>query len=231
MGRWREAVADLSKVIEAWPNDPRQYWFLAMALVKGSDPKAYRGLSAQVRKRFGGWESLEFAPFTAKVCLLVPSSDPENVVAGSRLADAGVRSYKGDLRLFSLQSCKALADYRQGHFSSAAEWASKALSQPDHAPLNELRANCRKVEANMVLAMSNYQLHQLDEARAALATGLEIADTKLPKIESGDLGPYWPDWVFADTLMREARALIEGSSKTSDESKTNPSSAFNKEEP
>jgi hypothetical protein len=62
--------------------------------------------------------------------------------------------------------------------------------------------------------MSCYQLGQSDETRAALTTGLEIAAAKLPKIESGDLGPYWPDRVFADMLMHEARALIEGSSKT-----------------
>jgi hypothetical protein len=66
----------------------------------------------------------------------------------------------------------------------------------------------------MVLAMSCYQLRQPDPCRAALARGLEIADKQLPKIESGDLGPYWPDWVFADMLMHEARALIEGSSKS-----------------
>jgi hypothetical protein len=42
----------------------------------------------------------------------------------------------------------------------------------------------------MVLAMSNHQLHRPDEARAALRRGLEIADAKLAKLESGDLGQY-----------------------------------------
>ena len=71
----------------------------------------------------------------------------------------------------------------------------------------------------MLLAMSNYQLRQLDEARAALKRGLEIADQKLPGIESGDLGLCWDEWVFAHMLMREAKALIEGGAEAGDEPK------------
>ena len=68
----------------------------------------------------------------------------------------------------------------------------------------------------MVLAMSNYRLRHLDEARAALAKGVAIAETKLAKIESGDLGHFWPYWVPADVLLREAKALIEGGAKAGD---------------
>jgi hypothetical protein len=110
---------------------------------------------------------------------------------------------------------QALAEYRQGRFVSAAEWASKALSQPEYRSDRELRrrAYCRRADATMVLAMANYQLHQLEEARAALRRGLEIVDKKLPKIESGDLGESWVEWVLAQALMPEAKALIEGGSK------------------
>ena len=83
----------------------------------------------------------------------------------------------------------------------------------------------------MVLAMSNYQLRQLDQARAALRRGLEIADTKLAKLESGDLGQNWPDWILAHVLMREAKALIEGGAKTGDEAKTSDSSSVRKDPP
>jgi hypothetical protein len=36
-----------------------------------------------------------------------------------------------------------------------------------------------------------------------------LAETKLPKLDSGDLGG-WNDWIIAHSLMREARILIEG---------------------
>ena len=61
----------------------------------------------------------------------------------------------------------------------------------------------------MVLAMARYQLKQTDLACAALARGLEIAQEKLPTIQSGDVGEHWVEWIIARTLMREAKALID----------------------
>ena len=83
----------------------------------------------------------------------------------------------------------------------------------------------------MVLAMSQYQLHQTEEARAALARGLEMACAKLPKLESGDLGRDWPNLIFSHALMREAKALIEGGSKTRDEAKASDSPPLRKDTP
>jgi hypothetical protein len=230
-GRWREAVADLSRVVELWPNQHGFFWFLATALVKSGDLDAHHRLCVQIRERCGGKESPDVAHLLAQACLIVAPSHQEDVVTGSRFADMGVRLYKGDLRLLAYQNAKALAEYRQELFASAAEWASKALSQPQYATENEIRANCRRVQANMVLAMSSYQLHQPDESREVLTRGLEIADTKLPKIESGDFGPYWPDWVFADMLMHEAKALIEGGAKAGDVTKTSEASGLRKDPP
>ncbi len=62
----------------------------------------------------------------------------------------------------------------------------------------------------MTLAVAHHQLKQIAEARAALAKGVEIDQTKLPKLDSGDLGEAWAEWIIAHALMREAKALIEG---------------------
>jgi hypothetical protein len=71
----------------------------------------------------------------------------------------------------------------------------------------------------MVLAMAQQQLKQPDEARKAFAKGIEIEETKLPKLDSGDLGTgwYWRDWIIAHALMSEAKALIEGQPSTTQE--------------
>ena len=66
----------------------------------------------------------------------------------------------------------------------------------------------------MVLAMAQHQLKQTGEARATLAEGLETAVTKLPKLESDDLGIDWYDWIIAQLLIREAKALIQPSPET-----------------
>jgi hypothetical protein len=65
----------------------------------------------------------------------------------------------------------------------------------------------RDTGAHMVLAMSQYQLGQIEQARASLANGAEI-EQKLPKLDSGDLGEDWINWIIAHALMREAKAMI-----------------------
>jgi len=233
MGRWREAAADLSKALEVRSKVRSHPPFvgLAEAYVEAGDLEAYRSVCAQIRQRYSGANSAETASTAAWACLMIPSSDPEDLDADSRLAETGVSLYKGDWELLFFQSCKALAEYRQGRFASAAQWASKAMSQPESATGFEMLDDCRRVAANMLLAMSKCQLHQLDEARAALSNGLKLADAKLPRLESGDLGRFWPDWVWADVLMREAKALIERNAKADDETKTNPATSVRKHPP
>jgi hypothetical protein len=72
----------------------------------------------------------------------------------------------------------------------------------------------------MVLAMAQYRLKQTDEARNTLGKGVEIIDTKLARLESGDLGVGWTDWIIAHALMTEAKALIEEQPATTAEQKT-----------
>jgi hypothetical protein len=86
------------------------------------------------------------------------------------------------------QLVKALAEYRQGSFASAVEWARKASTQPGSD-------NKRDVQDCMVLARANHRLQLFDSARAAFAEGVKIAEAKLPKLGRGNLGPCW-DEVF-----------------------------------
>jgi hypothetical protein len=81
---------------------------------------------------------------------------------------------------------------------------NKALTEPG----NELE---RDVAAYMVLSTAHCQLQQIDRARATFAKGAEI---KLPRLESGEAGENWVDWIIADALMREAKSLLDGQSET-----------------
>jgi Flp pilus assembly protein TadD len=142
---------------------------------------------------------------------MLPADGPELATA-CRLADTAVTIGASDDLLAYYQFVKGLAEYRRDRFDSAADWERKALST---AGINSQR----DVQACMVLAMASHQLDRRDQARAALAKGVEITETKLPKIDSGDLGPDWHDRIIAQTLLREAKALIEESSKAGDETK------------
>jgi hypothetical protein len=47
-----------------------------------------------------------------------------------------------------------------------------------------------------------------EQARAALAKGIEVIKTRLPKLDDGDIGGGWLDWIVAQALMKEAEDLI-----------------------
>jgi serine/threonine-protein kinase len=119
------------------------------------------------------------------------------------LADVALVQGKAKAELPWFQLCKALAEYRQANFSSAAEWAQKTVAVA--TPMVK-----RDAAAYAILAMAQHQLNHAEQAHAALAKAVEITETKMPRLGSGDLGPDWQDWLIAHILLREARELVEG---------------------
>jgi tetratricopeptide (TPR) repeat protein len=213
MGRWKEAAADYSRLVDFEPQNSMAYHALASLLVQSGDLRGYRLHSAQELARFAGTTDPYIAHHMAKDCLILPDSGVDLSAVGA-WADTAVTAGK-DNGWF--QICKGLAEYRQGKFVSAADWMQKGLTQsvgePDEGDL----------QAYMVLAMAQYRSKHTAEASAALAKGVEI-ETKLPKLDSGDFGLRWRwiDWIIAQALMREAKALIEGPRAAATEQKSEP---------
>jgi tetratricopeptide (TPR) repeat protein len=200
-GRWKEAVRDCAKAIEALPDDDLLCYSLAALLVQSGDLEGYRLHCARALARFGSTQNPAVAGRLAKACLILPGSGV-NLEAAARLAETAVSLGRSDPNFPAFQFSKGLAEYRQGRFAGAVEWEQKALATEP----NDLR----DAEAWMVLAMAQCQLKRTEEAHAALAKGGEIIDTKLPKLESGDIGRDWRNWIIAHTLLKEAKELIEG---------------------
>jgi len=108
---------------------------------------------------------------------------------------------------------KALVEYRRGMFASAIEWTQRTLdsgARQDLPGWSHERERNRAAAAYLVQAMAYQQSRQTGPAHAALAKAVEIVETQLPSLESGDLGREWPDWLIAHILLREASGLIEG---------------------
>jgi hypothetical protein len=139
----------------------------------------------------------------AKDCLILPSSGADLEVVG-KLAEGAVTIGNKEGAVPYFQCTKSLAVYRLGHFAGGADWAQKSIDNTSY-PAD---AN-RFVEAYMVRAMAQYRMTQTNEARATLAKGMAKAD-ELTKLESGDIGTGWRDWIIAHALMKEANALING---------------------
>jgi serine/threonine protein kinase/tetratricopeptide (TPR) repeat protein len=205
-GRWKEATSNLWRIIELQPAEHAPYHLLAPVLVASGDLKGYRELCERVLTRFGQTTNASVAERMAKDCLILPGA-VTNLAAVGQMADTAVTLGANSVLIPFNQFAKALAEYRQGSCASAVEWANQALTRPG--------VGFRDVQACMVLAMAHSQLRHYDEARAALARGIEIEQSKAPAENASDLGDDWPDWIIARALMKEAKSLVEGSSPAS----------------
>jgi tetratricopeptide (TPR) repeat protein len=199
-GQWREAIKFASRFQEIDPAEHLGYYFKGMLLVQTGERAAYEELCAKITPRFAGTASPLVADRMAKVCLALPrkSADLESVGA---LAAAAVAADDSNPDLRSFQWGMALAEYRQGHWKEAIDWAGRAVEGPSPDG---------RAAACAIQAMARFQLKQTEAARATLKNGTGILETQIPKLEAGDLGPDWWDWVMVHALLAEAKKLIEG---------------------
>ena len=219
LGRWKEASADLARLLVINPDRTWEWLQVAAALVHVGELDRYREHCRKSIERLAqdagpsaNNVERDRAYCITRACLILPSSGA-NLETVSKMADRALtlqRVYAGTNDSFWLwcMSLKSLAEYRQDQFAGAVNWAEKTLAQRPSTWI--------EVEAHTLLAMARHQLKQNALARAALATGEQLAQ-KLPKAGSG--GREWENLIITDRLLREARALIEGSSEPRVETK------------
>jgi tetratricopeptide (TPR) repeat protein len=200
-GQWSKAVAEFSKLVELQPNNHLFHHSLAPLLVQSGDLEGYRRDCAQVLARFGSTNDPSVAEPIAQECLILPAAAAE-LEAIARLADTAVTKSKGHESFASCEFAKGLAEYRQAHFASAIEWMQKVLAQSGET--------YRDPQALLVLAMAQHHSGWDTEARASLAESARMIESGLPKLESGDVGAHWIDWIITHALLKEANELIEG---------------------
>jgi hypothetical protein len=204
VGDWKNSLADFSKVLELEPGDVESLRAVALLLAQGGDWEAYRRQCARLLARLDGTNAPAITPLLARDCLLAPASGPDLAPAVA-LARRVVASGTNDTDSSGRQLALGLAEYRQGHFAEAADWSGKAVSAGVENP-------ARNLQACALLALAQQQTKQAEEARANLAQAAQTFETKLPKLESGDLGGQWRDWIIARILLQEATALIQAPS-------------------
>jgi tetratricopeptide (TPR) repeat protein len=207
-GRWQEAAADLAQVIKADPSQHMDWWREMPLLIQSGKTADYKTQCKAMLDRFGQTLNPMIAERVAKSCLLLPSAvSPANLTRVGNVATTAVSLGTGSPWLHWFQCTRGLADYRQGRFTSALE--SMELAQKQLAQSNDLARDMCEAETYFISAMARHQLQQPDEARSALALGLSIVQTKLPALDSGNLGGSWYDTVTAYILMREAQAMVK----------------------
>jgi len=197
-GRWSEAEADAAKALAYEPTDHMMYHTLAPLLVVTHDVVNYQKLCQRIVTRFAGATDAGIADRMAKDCLILPSSGVDLQTVGE-LAETSVTVGRQDISAPRFRCCKALAEYRQGHFASAVEWARLAATN---------RFPNSQAAAFAILSMGQYKLNQVDAAHTNLSNCENVVLTQLPGLGAQDLGIDWRDWIIAHALLTEAQNLL-----------------------
>jgi eukaryotic-like serine/threonine-protein kinase len=198
--QWDRAVTNYLRVAEYAPADLSSFHALAALALQRDDQENYRHWRAAILKQSGTIPP-DVAAVFAEDCLMLPNASEDGETIG-KMVDASMAAGSREDRRAYCQFVKGLLEYRQGHFAEAKEWLQKTTASP-----NSMDDWNRSVQAQMLLAMTQYQLKDIANARATLAAGFLLADKKM--IKSGnDLHDEWISWLLAHSLMREATALM-----------------------
>jgi hypothetical protein len=196
-GQWSESMAAAASFLQVKPGEYRGYYHAAPLLVQIGDRAAYEEFCAKITALFANTTDPVTADRMAKACLILSRPGADLKVA-SQLASLAVADGQKDS---DAKCTAALAEYRQGHWDKATDWAMKAT---------ENRTPSSRAEAYAILAMTQHQSKRTEAARVWLAKCTEIVETQFSKLEGGDLGRDWRGWIFAQALQSEAKRMIEG---------------------
>jgi hypothetical protein len=172
---------------------------MAALYLKTRNRSAYEQFCKKLLLQFGDTGNIFVADQVAKACLFLPSSEVDLNAVG-HLADIAVTfgaKDEGAMPFFA--TCKALSEYRLGHFDKAVEWAQRSLN----SPRKEVYPH-----AYGVLALANWQLGKKEDARAMHAAGEALAPRLMPARVAEDPGTAWLVWLFARIQLDEAESLI-----------------------
>jgi tetratricopeptide (TPR) repeat protein len=206
-GQWQQAADDAALAFEYRPSDHKRYPVAAAILAKTQNRTAYEKLRGKLLATWSETNNYFVADNVAKACLFLPSSEAD-LKTISHLADLPVTlgaADKGAMPYF--QICKALSEYRQGHYAQAVEWGQKTLDSPTSAS---------HAHASAIAAMAYWKLEKREEARAMLAKGDLLAPREMPARVAEDTGDAWLAWLYARIQLDEAAALIQAGSAQQD---------------
>ena len=199
-GRWTEASAAATRAFEHRPLIAGRYSMVAALLLKTHNRTSYDQFCKRIFAMNSTSTNVYVADAVAKSCLFAPSSEVD-LKAIDRLATTAVTLGVADgvaQYMPFFQVCKALSEYRLGHFAEAAQWAQKSVDSPVFASWH----------ACGILAMADWQLGKKDEARAMLARGEKLAPRIMPESIARNPANDWLAWLFARIQLDEATALI-----------------------
>jgi len=132
-----------------------------------------------------------------KDCLLL-QGDEANLPTLVAMIDGAIEKGANVGLLPFIFACKALAEYRCGHFESAIEAAEMAMRNPT---FEGVQGMCYPI-----LAMAHQRLNHPASARDWLQKDALLVQEVWP--DGDNLGENWQTWIFSNVLLEEASALV-----------------------
>ncbi len=197
---WGPAAADAALVNGLAPLNHENYLVLAVLQIKANDLRGYEELCRRFLTTFRATTNIYVADQLAKTCLLLPASDLDLREIGELVDLTVTRGSEDVFALPYFHICKALVEYRQGHFAAAIEWAQKPLDSPTQNAYGQACA---------IQAMAYWQLGKPDAAQAMLAKGNSYVPQLLPPQVAEERGNLWLAWLLGRISLDEAAALAK----------------------
>lgn len=210
-GRFSEAATDLAGIIDTDESENWKFYLLAPLLIQTGRIADYTNQCKSMLDQFEKTADPAIAERTAKSCLLLPAAvSPDDFNRATNLAARAIDMSKKGAWLHWRLMTRGLAEYRSGRYDEAIK--TEAWSQKISAQAPETNAPACEADTCFVSAMAHKKLEQEHRARGDWEHGLKIVQTRLPKLDGGDLGLRWFDTLMANIIMREARETVEGTS-------------------
>jgi tetratricopeptide (TPR) repeat protein len=202
-GRWSEAAADFDQASRRYPDDPALWYYRAVALLAANDLDGYRGVCAEMLRRFCNLDQPGTASWAPGTCVY--------------LRDA-VADFRPLVRLDEQVLARAPSNWYFLHHLGAAQYRAglfgEAVSTLEAAQKVHPRGG--NADSWFFLAMAHHHRGHADDARDTLkkasawterATREDVNDVRMPT-------PLrWNDRVLLGLLRREAEELINGKPK------------------
>jgi tetratricopeptide (TPR) repeat protein len=214
LGRFREALADRERAVEADPDDVDARFCAAIGALYLGDVDSYSKQAAHMMERYRDRTDPDPLERAAKVFLLSPPTGAgagATVAAAVGMTERALAANHPPDRIGWYELSKALALYRAGRLDACLKCLEQVKADVPNISYGDRRFP--EGTALALAALAHHALRHADAARDSLADA-ERLNATIPQPGKSDLGPGPDNWVVFQILLRELREARAASGPT-----------------
>jgi tetratricopeptide (TPR) repeat protein len=208
---WRDAAERLGVLVEVnqvdgWETITLDYFKLSLALIEAGKRDDFNRFREEFVAGYGQTTNATAANRVIKSSLLLPAPREflELLLPCARVCEESIARSSGHDAAWNSLSLELL-EYRRGNYAGAINLCRKSLAYPERNAL-------WTITAQIILAMSHWQMHEYREAVPKMIEAQARIDSEfengLDPNPSNDPEHHWYDWVLARILLRECQEQV-----------------------